>query len=99
MGGRDRAAHSERTKSGMIMAMERGAKPGQPSKLTDAQWREVELLLAQDISPADIADKFGISRQTIYIRYNRHAIKELRLAYEKERAEEGRKDESTETRH
>jgi DNA-binding NarL/FixJ family response regulator len=99
MGGRDKAAHSERTKSGMVMAIERGAKPGQPSKLTDAQWEEVEQLLAQGISPADIADKFGISRQTIYVRYNRDAIKELRLAHEKTRAEEERKDGATGTRH
>jgi hypothetical protein len=34
MGGRDKAAQSERTKSDMIIAMERGAKPGQPFKLT-----------------------------------------------------------------
>jgi hypothetical protein len=99
MGGRDKAAHSERTKAGMIVGIERGAKPGQPSKLTNVQWGEVEQLLAQVISPADIADKFGISRQTIYVRYNKHAIKELRLAYEKERAEEGRKDGASETRH
>jgi hypothetical protein len=66
MGGRVKAAHSERTKSGMVMAMERGAKPGQPCKLNDAQWVEVEQLLAQGISPADIADKFQISRQTLY---------------------------------
>lgn len=78
MGGRDRAAHSERTKAGMIVARSRGALPGKPPKLTQEQWATIESELARGVSASVLADQYDVSRQTIYNKFNREAIQQLR---------------------
>jgi transposase len=97
MGGRDRGSHIERTKTGMAVAMARGARVGAASKLSAEQWLEVEQMLSEGTSPAEVATKYGIHRQSIYMRYNRIAIRELRDAHRRKQAKE--KDGAVETRH
>lgn len=68
----------ERTLSGMEAAKARGRRAGRASKLSDNKWIVVEKLLADGWTPAEVAEKFKVSRQTIYIRYPSAKIAELR---------------------
>jgi len=77
----------ERTQSGMRAARERGKQIGRDPKLTPAQWKTVERLLAKGWTPPEIADKYDISRQTVYIRYNAEKIAQLRGEIEDDEAE------------
>lgn len=78
MGGRDKAAHSERTKAGMIVAMKRGAKPGQPTKLPPDKEAEVERMLRDGASVIVIAAHIGVAPGTIYNRFGVERIKAIR---------------------
>lgn len=69
----------ERTLAGMAAARARGRMPGQPSKLSKAQWANVERMLIKGATPAECAEKYGVSRQTVYVRYPSERIAELRL--------------------
>jgi len=68
----------ERTKSGMAAAKARGRPAGRESKLTPKQWERVEKLLSEGWTPAECAEKFKVSRQTIYNRYPAEKVAELR---------------------
>ena len=101
MGGRDRAAHSERTKSGMIVAMERGAKPGHPKKLTPEIIQEVEKMVVDGYSVHDIAAHFEVSAGTIYNNIPSERLRALR-AQRRKGKDEPAPDEGSpdgETRH
>lgn len=57
----------ERTKAGMEVARQRGTHLGRPKKLSHGQIIRVQGLLQQpDITPAQIAGRFGVSCRTIY---------------------------------
>lgn len=68
----------ERTASGMRAAKLRGRSAGQPSKLSPKQWAMVEKLLARGWTPSEVAEKYDVSRQTIYVRYSSEKIAGLR---------------------
>lgn len=68
----------ERTQSGMAAARARGRKVGRESKLSPRQWARAEALLAQGWTPAEVAEKYKVSRQTIYMRFPSEKIAELR---------------------
>lgn len=56
-----------RTKEGLASARARGRVGGRPEKLTEAQRRQMlKLYDSQDLSAAEIASMFGISRGTLY---------------------------------
>ena len=58
----------ERTKAGMEAARLRGVHIGRPKKLSHVQIANVQSLLQHqpDMTPAQIADQFGVSSRTIY---------------------------------
>lgn len=58
----------ERTKAGMEAARQRGAHLGRPKKLSHNQIIRMQGLLQRqpDITPAQIANQFGVSSRTIY---------------------------------
>lgn len=58
----------ERTKAGMEAARQRGAHLGRPKKLSHSQIIHMQSLLQRqpDITPAQIANQFGVSSRTIY---------------------------------
>lgn len=68
----------ERTLSGMAAAKARGRPAGRESKLSNAQWCQVERLLTAGWTPAEVAEKFKVSRQTIYVRYPSEKIAQMR---------------------
>ena len=74
----------ERTASGMAAARARGRPAGRESKLTPKQWLQAEALLAKGWTPAEVAEKYGVARQTIYIRWNSEKIAQLRGEGEQE---------------
>lgn len=58
----------ERTKAGMEAARQRGAHLGRPKKLSHPQIADMRRLLQRPpgMTPAQIADQFGVSTRTIY---------------------------------
>lgn len=57
----------ERTRAGLKAARARGRHGGRPSKLSDAQIKEIRVLMqSPGISTKRIAEQYGISRSTIY---------------------------------
>jgi len=78
MPGRDTEAHRERTKSGMLLAKGNGARIGRDLFMTPERVAEAEKRLAAGESISDIAKDWNISRQTLYVRFDRNAIAKLR---------------------
>lgn len=78
MGGRDKAAHGERTKAGMLLAKKRGARIGAAARMTPERWIEVETMIRGGFRIPDIAKHCGVTPALIYQRYNRAALRELR---------------------
>lgn len=78
MGGRDRAAHSERTVMGMKLARQRGAKPGQPTKLTDDVRDAIERGIANGERIPHIAEKLGLAESTIRKWYKGEELTKLK---------------------
>ncbi len=68
----------ERTMSGMAAARARGKPAGRESKLSPKQWAQAEKLLAKGWTPAEVATKYKVARQTIYMRFPSERIAELR---------------------
>jgi DNA invertase Pin-like site-specific DNA recombinase len=57
----------ERTKAGLETARARGRKGGRPASLSDSDKKMIKLMSNnQEISPAEIAKRFKISRATYY---------------------------------
>lgn len=57
----------ERTLAGLTAARARGRVGGRKRALTEAQGREVRTLMADpQVSPMQIAERYGISRSTLY---------------------------------
>lgn len=57
----------ERTLAGLAAARARGRVGGRKRALTEAQEREVRTLMADpQVSPSQIAERYGISRSTLY---------------------------------
>ena len=65
MAGRDHAKHVEKTKQGMNIARARGAKLGQPYKLTESLAREIKRLMADGKRIREVSDAVGLSYSTI----------------------------------
>lgn len=74
----------ERTMSGMKAAAARGRPAGRESKLSKAQWATAEKLLAKGWTPSEVAAKYKVARQTIYMRFPSAKIAELRGEGEQE---------------
>lgn len=63
----ERALIRERTLAGLASARARGRKGGRKPKLTAKAMREVKALMRDhDITVTDVADRFGVTRSTIY---------------------------------
>lgn len=77
----------ERTASGMKAARARGRQIGREPKLSPAQWKTAERLLAKGWTPSEVAEKYDVSRQTVYVRYDAEAIARLRGEIEDDEAE------------
>lgn len=57
----------ERTQAGLKAARARGRKGGRPRKLDEKQIKEIQhLMKSSDIPVKQIADRYGVSRATIY---------------------------------
>ncbi|MDO4642778.1 MAG: recombinase family protein [Cardiobacteriaceae bacterium] len=66
---------SERTKAGLTAARARGKLGGRPTALSADEKREIRILLTDpNISTQQLAERYGVSRSTIYNAYN--AMKE-----------------------
>lgn len=61
MGGRDRGAHSESTRAGMLVALDRGVRLGAARKLTPEQEDQVVDMVRAGATIAKAAEEFGIS--------------------------------------
>lgn len=67
----------ERTLAGLAAARARGRVGGRKRSLTEAQEREVRTLMADPlVSPSHIAERYGISRSTLY-KYSPRSINVL----------------------
>ncbi len=62
----ERALIKERQAEGIANAKRKGVRLGQPPKLSQQQVQEVHNMAAHGIAKAAIAEKYGVSRQTIY---------------------------------
>ena len=62
----ERALIKERQAEGIATAKRKGIKFGQPPKLTNEQVTEIHSMAEARYSKTAIAEKFGVSRQTIY---------------------------------
>lgn len=63
----ERALLRERTMAGLAAARARGRVGGRRRALTDTQIREIRVLMADpDVSPTQIAERYGVSRSTLY---------------------------------
>lgn len=63
----ERALIRERTKAGLAAAKARGRKGGRKTKLNEKQLREIKALLKDpEITVSDVAEKYGVSRATLY---------------------------------
>jgi hypothetical protein len=78
MGGRDRAAHSERTKRGMLVARRRGVRLGKKLFFTKEREAEFERRFKAGETVAGIAKSWGKTTTIIRARYNRAALRALR---------------------
>jgi len=56
----------ERTKAGLVAAKERGRKGGRKRAMTDSKLAAAKKLLAEGISPKDVAQDLGVSVPTLY---------------------------------
>ncbi len=72
------ANRSQRTKEGMAVAVARGARVGQPTKLTDEVIAEFERQVAAGVRVADIAKSMGLAEATFRKAYPKARLKELR---------------------
>ncbi|AXR07926.1 recombinase family protein [Salinimonas sediminis] len=72
----ERRIISERTKAGLAAARARGRKGGRKAKLTPSDIRKAHaMLLDPDVTKAEIAEHFGVSRPTLNKALNKTAIK------------------------
>jgi hypothetical protein len=78
MPGRDRGAHSERTRAGMLLAKRNGARLGAKLIMTAEKIKEAEQMLIAGKTVAEVATKLGVTRQSIYVKFNQDQIRELR---------------------
>ena len=85
MGGRDRSVHSEATKTGMLIARSRGAKPGQPKKLKSDDLQKIEIEVRAGRTAQEIAKSFGVSPATIYNSFEPGYLRELKAEGRQER--------------
>ncbi|WP_164857342.1 recombinase family protein [Sphingomonas crocodyli] len=57
---------SERAHDSLARRRDEGNALGPPRRLRDEHWPEIEALIAAEISVADIAQRFGVTRQTLW---------------------------------
>jgi hypothetical protein len=69
MGGRDRAAHSARTKAGMAALRANGVPLGRTEKMTPEVMDTIERMLLAQRKVADVAAELGVSKASIYGRF------------------------------
>ena len=63
----ERGLIRERTQAGLVAARARGRAGGRKPKLDEQQVREIKALLRDsDIQVADVARRYGVSRNMIY---------------------------------
>ena len=84
MAAHERDVTIERTASGMKAAYARGLRPGREPKLNDKQRAMAEKLLTRGWTPAEVAAKYKVSRQTIYTKWSSEDIARLRSEIEDE---------------
>lgn len=68
----------ERTQSGMAAAARRGHVAGAKPKLYGKRLEAAKALLVKGWTPGEVAKKFRVSRQTIYVRCPREEVERLR---------------------
>jgi hypothetical protein len=78
MGGRDRAAHSEMTKRGMVVARTRGVRLGKELFFTPEREAEFERRFKAGETVAEIAKSWGKTTTIIRVRYKRADLRALR---------------------
>jgi len=88
MGGRDKADHIERTRAGMILARQRGARLGAVKKLSAQQIAQLLDAVRAGTTVAKIAKQFGISTASVnnYAKAKGYTLQELRDEGKKLRA-------------
>ena len=75
----ERGLIAERTRDGMAEAKAQGRMVGAPLFMTVERTIEASERIAAGESIAEIAADWGISQQTLYVRFNRAKVKRLRL--------------------
>jgi hypothetical protein len=88
MGGRDKASHSEATTRGMLVAMARGAKPGQPRKVTAENVGRIEEMIRSGMPISEVASQIGVTAGTIYNHFPSDKVRALRDEGRKQREKE-----------
>ncbi|WP_417069498.1 recombinase family protein [Niveibacterium terrae] len=75
----ERELVKERTLAGLAAARVRGQKGGRPQRLTDKQRNAaIAMMTHRELSVADIAQQFGVSRSTMYSMYTDHQKEQTR---------------------
>ncbi len=74
----ERGLIAERTRDGMAEAKAQGRPVGAPLFMTPERVEEASKRIAGGESIAEIAADWGISRQTLYVRFNHAKVKRLR---------------------
>jgi len=75
----ERALIKERQAEGIANAKRKGVRLGQPPKLSALEVQEVHNMIAHGATKANIAEKYGVSRQTIYnaLKTERTSVQEV----------------------
>ena len=67
----ERALIRERQREGIARAQKEGRYKGRPRKITDEQWEQIKAEIQAGTKKTDIAKKYGISREGIYVMLGR----------------------------
>ena len=80
MGGRDKGAHSERTRAGMLVAKERGVRLGATKKLSVEKTIEFLDAVRTGATVVQLSKRFGISTASVnnYARAEGYSMRQLR---------------------
>ena len=80
MGGRDKGAHSERTRAGMLVAKDRGVRLGATKKLSAEKTNGLLEAVRAGMTVAQISKEFKISTASVnnYARAEGYSMRQLR---------------------
>ena len=76
---------AERTKAGVALAISRGIKFGQPTKIPPAREKEIEKLVADGWSVKQIAKHYKLSPSTVRLKFSGERLQKIRRRAKRQR--------------